>query len=304
MPVTVSIVTPSFNQGRFLRRTIDSVLSQDYLPLHYQVVDGGSTDGSVEILRSYGERFAWASEPDGGQSQALNKGFTRAQGDILAYLNSDDVLLPGAVSRVVGYFARHPDVDLVYGQAYHTDENDAVLGSYPTEPFDFERLVQTCIICQPAAFWRRSLAERVGPFDERLHFAMDYDYWMRCRRARGRFAYLPEYLACSRTYAQTKTMAARREVYREIFEVSLRHAGEVGFGHYLAYWQHRLAEQGGGWPGLLRRVSDAPLWLAVLHARWHRHGGRLGSWARDLTRTLGRRIGQRAAADPQQKKPA
>src|SRR5438270_571819 len=113
----VSMVTPSFNQGRFLRRTIDSVLSQDYPHVEYLVFDGGSTDESIDVLRSYGDRFLWTSERDRGQTDAINKGLRRAKGDILAYLNSDDVLLPGAIATVAEHFRKNPAWDVVYGNA-------------------------------------------------------------------------------------------------------------------------------------------------------------------------------------------
>src|SRR5262249_15618714 len=162
--------------------------------VEYLVLDGGSTDESTTILRSYGSRFFWLSERDRGQTDAINKGLRRAQGEILAYLNSDDVLLPGAIAAVVAHFQRNPDSDLVYGNAYHIDENDGVLGEYPTAPYDFDRLLQDCCICQPAAFWRRRLIDRVGLFDEELHYAMDYEYWMRIDRAGGTLKHVPEFL--------------------------------------------------------------------------------------------------------------
>ena len=185
----VSIVTPSYNQGRFLRRTIDSVLNQDYPRVEYLVFDGGSTDESIDILNSYGNRFFWRSERDRGQTDAINKGLLRANGDILAYLNSDDVLLPGAIATAVKHFESRADWELLYGNAYHIDEDDHVLGEYPTAPYDFDRLLQSCCICQPAAFWRRSLSEHVGLFDDTLHCAMDYEYWLRIGRFSQYYAY-------------------------------------------------------------------------------------------------------------------
>ncbi|MBI2805966.1 MAG: glycosyltransferase [Planctomycetes bacterium] len=263
----VSVVTPSFNQGRFLRRTIESVLGQDYPRLEYLVFDGGSSDESVEILRTYGDRFFWRSGPDGGQSDAINRGLGRAQGEILAYLNSDDVLLPGAITTIVEYFRQHPEWDLVYGNAGHIDEADGYLGAYPTAPYSFERLVQDCCICQPAAFWRRAVVERIGPFDESLHYAMDYEYWMRLDRAGGRLAHVPEFLACSRTHAATKTLSARLNVYREILQVSRRHAGDASFSQYYAYWHHRCHERQRGWPRLLRWLPECQWYLAYVHRR-------------------------------------
>ena len=301
----VSIVTPSYNQGRFLRRAIDSVLSQDYPHLEYFVLDGGSTDESADILRSYsivpsasgkeaaqsptspfgkgaaqslpspsgrgdeGERksFFWLCQPDRGQTDAINQGLRRTRGDILAYLNSDDVLLPGAIAAIVQHFRSNPDWDLLYGNAYHIDENDRVLGTYPTAPYEFDRLLQSCCICQPAAFWRRRITDRVGLFDESLHYAMDYEYWMRIDRAGGKLVHVPEFLACSRQHAQTKTRSARMQVYHEILEVSRRHADDASFSQYYAYWHHRCYERRDGWPRWLRWLPQCHWWLAVTHRR-------------------------------------
>jgi glycosyltransferase involved in cell wall biosynthesis len=290
----VSIVTPSYNQGRFLRRTIDSVLGQDYPHIDYLVIDGGSSDESVAILQEYGKRFAWVSEPDRGQTDAINKGLARARGDIFAYLNSDDVLLPGAVAAVVRYFREQPEWDLIYGNAYFIDVEDRVLGNYPTAAYSFARLLESCCICQPAAFWRRRIAERVGPFDAELHFAMDYDYWMRIDRAGGQLVHVPETLACSRLYAQTKTLSRRLDVYREILQTCVKHAGEPSFSHCLAYWHHRCHERADGWPRSLRRLPHGAWWLALLHSRWLRHSGAVLPFGADLVRSLGRRLRRRA----------
>ena len=269
MPL-VSIVTPSFNQGRFLRRTIESVLGQDYPHIEYIVCDGGSTDESLDILQSYGEQFHWHSESDRGQSHAINKGLRQARGDILAYLNSDDVLLPGAIASVARHFQRRPDSDLIYGNAHWIDENDRVLGDYPTAPYDFERLLQDCFICQPAAFWRRRVMDRIGLFDETLHYAMDYDYWMRLGRAGGVLTQVPDVLAGSRLHAQTKTLSARMQVYHEILAVSRRHAPDASFSQYYAYWHHRCHERPSGWPRLLRWLPECHWWLAYAHRRLYR----------------------------------
>jgi glycosyltransferase involved in cell wall biosynthesis len=266
----VSIVTPSYNQGRFLRRTVESVLGQDYPRVEYLVCDGGSTDESVDILRSYGNRFYWHSGLDRGQADAINQGLARAQGEIVGYLNSDDVLLPGALTTAVGHLQRQPGWDVVYGNAWHCDENDRMLAAYPTAAYGFERLLQDCCICQPAAFWRRAIMDRVGPFDAALHYALDYEFWMRIDRAGGTLAHVPEYLACSRLHPRAKTLAARAAVYREILAVSRRHAGDASFSQYFAYWYHRCHESRTGWPRLLRAWPACHWALAVAHQRCYR----------------------------------
>lgn len=276
MPL-VSIVTPSFNQGRFLRRTIESVLGQDYPNIEYLVLDGGSTDDSREILESYGNRFYWRSQRDNGQTDAINQGLRQARGDILAYLNSDDVLLPGAISMVVAHFHAHLNWDLLYGKAHEIGANDEPLGDYPTARFDFERLLQSCCLCQPATFWRRRVMDRLGVFDASLHYAMDYEYWLRLARAGATLVHVPEFLACTRSHAETKTQSARLRVYAEILEVSRRHAADASFSQYYAYWHHRCHERTSGWPRLLRWLPECHWWLAYLHRRayrWRRRGSR------------------------------
>jgi glycosyltransferase involved in cell wall biosynthesis len=297
MPL-VSIVTPSFKQARFLRRTIDSVLSQDYPHIEYIVVDGGSADGSVDILRSYGDRLRWVSEPDRGQSDAINKGFVRCNGAIRAYLNSDDVLWPGAVRAVVEHFEQNPDWDLVYGNAYNIDADDRILERYPTARYQLNRLLQNCFICQPAAFWRSRIARRIGPFNANLHYAMDLDYWLRIDSAGGRLMHVPEVLACARVHPATKTLSARPHVYREILQVCMRHADQAGFSQYFAYWHHRCHEAIHGWPRWLRLLPRPETWLALLHARWDRHRGRPLRVGADLLAALGRRLRRRRRPVP------
>jgi glycosyltransferase involved in cell wall biosynthesis len=152
----VSIVTPSFNMAKYLTETIESVLSQDYPRIEYIVVDGGSTDGSLEILERFKDRLCYVSGPDRGPSDAAHRGFRQSHGQILAWLNADDSYLPGAVSKAVSYLQAHPDTDVVYGEGWWIDESGAVLGRYPTLPFDVKVLERDCFICQPAAFVRAS----------------------------------------------------------------------------------------------------------------------------------------------------
>jgi glycosyltransferase involved in cell wall biosynthesis len=183
----VSIITPSLNQGRFIRKTIESVLSQDYPRLEHLVMDGGSTDETLDILRSYGDRITWRSGPDGGQAAAVNSGVRLAKGEILGWLNSDDTYQPGAVTAAVEHLIAHPETAVVYGNAYFIDEHNVVFGAHPTEDFDLNRLAETTLICQPTAFIRRSAIEAVGMLDTTLHYCMDYDLFIRLgRRFPGR----------------------------------------------------------------------------------------------------------------------
>jgi len=231
----VTIVTPSFNQGRFIRETIESVLTQSYPAIEYLVVDGGSTDETIDVLRTYGDRLAWVSEHDRGQADAINKGWRRARGAIVAFLNSDDTYLPGAVDHAMACLIEHPEAGAVYGEGYHVDEQGKIIGRYPTEPFSMARLEETCFICQPTVFLRRELVERVGYLDESLRYCMDYDLWIRAARV-SEFAFTPRYLAVTRFHAETKTLGQRIPAHAEIMTMVRRH-----FGHVPASWVYAYA---------------------------------------------------------------
>ncbi len=261
----VSIVTPSYNQGGFIKQTIDSVLGQSYPHVEYLVVDGHSTDETVSVLKSYGPRLNWLSEPDKGQTDAINKGFARSKGEVRAYLNSDDLLLPGAVEKVVEHFRRHPDADMVYGQGVLIDEEGHRVGMCRTDDYSFGRLMLDCCISQPAAFWLTRIAEKAGPFDERLSYAMDYDYWLRIDRAGGRIDHLREPLAAARRHPKTKTATARGMIYDEVFRVSNRHEGYVSVGWHIGLWDYLLCERGRWHLGRLTHRAG----LCVLAGRLH-----------------------------------
>ncbi len=158
----VSIITPSLNQADFIERSIQSVLGQQWSPLEHIVVDGGSTDGTLDILEKYNGQLRWVSEPDKGQSDAVNKGIRTATGDVIGWLNSDDIYYPGAVKLAVEFLTAHPELDAVYGLANYIGADDSVIDTYPTEPWYFPRLKEVCFICQPALFLRRSVFERHG----------------------------------------------------------------------------------------------------------------------------------------------
>lgn len=230
----VSVVTPSFNQGRFIRETIESVLAQRYPHIEYLVMDGGSTDDTVKILQEYDDRLTWVSERDGGQAEAINNGWRRARGTIVAYLNSDDTYLPDAVERSVACLLEHPGAGVAYGEGYHVDEAGKVLERYPTEPFGAARLEETCFICQPTVFLRRAVVEQVGYLDESLRYCMDYDLWIRIAR-RASFAYTPHYLATTRLHADTKTLGQRGPAHAEILRMVHRHYGRVPPSWIYAY---------------------------------------------------------------------
>jgi glycosyltransferase involved in cell wall biosynthesis len=268
----VSIVTPSYNQGRFIKQTIDSVLNQSYGNIEYLVVDGQSTDETISILKSYGSSLNWISEADKGQTDAINKGLARSTGEIRSYLNSDDVLLPDAVEKIVKHFRHRPDLDLVYGQGMLIDEQGHKIGMYETTDYSFERLVNQCCICQPAAFWRTRIAEKIGPFDDQLDYAMDYDYWLRIDRAGGRIEHLHETLAAWRRYPETKTSSARDRIFAEIFKISYRHSGFVSSNWFYSLWHHWICERNQKWPRRLLHHTGLYIYIAYLHHIWfHRN---------------------------------
>jgi glycosyltransferase involved in cell wall biosynthesis len=221
----ISVIVPSYNQACYLAATLDSLQAQNYPDLEVKIYDGSSTDGSVDVLRNHPSAFWWISEPDGGQAAAINRGLIEASGDVLAFLNSDDIYYPGALTTVADYFERHPDCLAVYGRANHLNADGTVMEPYPTEPWDYPRLQETCFLCQPAVFWRREMIERFGLLDDRLQFALDYEYWLRVGKY-APFHYLKDrLLAGSRLHADTKTLSQRIKVHREILSVVIRHGG-------------------------------------------------------------------------------
>jgi glycosyltransferase involved in cell wall biosynthesis len=260
MKPRISVVTPSFNQGRFIERTILSVLSQ--APpggLEYLVMDGGSTDETVDILKRFGDRLSWVSEKDGGQTDAVNKGMARAGGEIIGWLNSDDIYYPGAIAAACQVFDSDPAIDLVYGDANHIDEDDHVIEAYRTEEMDFSRLLDTCYFCQPAVFFRKSVIDRFGPLNQKLHFCMDYEYWVRLAAAGAKFRHVPQMLAGSRLYAETKTMGSRVKVHAEINDM-LRGCVRQVPDQWLFNWAHAVLDE--------KRVPRSDRRFPLLVAAW------------------------------------
>lgn len=243
MQPTISIITPSYNQGRFIERTIQSVITQNVENVEYFIVDGGSTDSTLEILQRYQDRLSFVSEKDYGQADAVNKGILATKGDIIGWLNSDDIYYPGALSFVRQYFMAHPDVDAVYGNAYHIDENDQILDAYSTEDWDYERLKEICFLCQPAVFFRRRLIANAGLLDEHLSYCMDYEYWLRLGKMIS-FVRLHQTLAGSRMYIENKTLGSRIAVHKEINDMFRQRMKDVPDKWIFAYSHVLLEEKG------------------------------------------------------------
>lgn len=222
----VSIVTPSFNQAEFLEETICSVLDQDYQNLEYIIVDGGSQDESLEIIEKYANRLAWwVSESDNGQTDAINKGFSNANGEILAWLNSDDTYLPGAISEVVEFLESHPEIGMVYGDANLINMNGGVIGKFPARQTDNRRLMRGYVhIPQQAAFFRAHIWRKVGPLDPSFYFAMDYDLWVRISQQTP-IQYLPRLWANFRLHGEAKSIEADDRCWPEMVRVHRREGG-------------------------------------------------------------------------------
>ena len=230
----VSIVTPTFNMARFLPETIESVLSQDYPRIEYTVIDAGSTDGTIDILRGYGDRLQWISEPDKGQADAVNKGFARSQGEIFTFLNADDLYYPGAVSAAVEAFREHADCAVVYGDANYTREDGSVISPYPVQPFDAKLLGHLCYICQPASFINSAVFAETGMLDASLHLTLDYDLWLRIAK-RHPMRKLNRLLATCRMHADNKTIGRRAETFREVVQITKRHCNYVPLNWLYGY---------------------------------------------------------------------
>jgi glycosyltransferase involved in cell wall biosynthesis len=214
----ITIITPSFNQADYLEQTILSVLGQGYPNLEYIIIDGGSTDGSVDIIRKFEDRLAyWVSEKDRGQAHAINKGLRRATGDIIAYLNSDDYYLEGSLARVAEHFSRHPDVDLVYGRCRTVDQRGTKLGEHFGSITRYEEVLDLWDVwwnrrnfVQPEVFWTKRIMDEIGLLREDLFWVMDYEYWLRILRTQCAVGVVDCELASSRFQPKQKSRFPER----------------------------------------------------------------------------------------------
>ncbi|HJQ13891.1 MAG TPA: glycosyltransferase family 2 protein [Anaerolineales bacterium] len=222
----VSIITPSFNQGQFLEASIRSVLEQDYPNIEYIIVDGDSKDSSVEIIKKYADRLAWwVSEKDKGHADALNKGFSRATGEILAWLNSDDIYFRSAVSEAVSILQSRPDVGMVYGDADLIDDAGATVGQFGSKQTSYHQMLRGSVhIPQATTFFRADVWRKVGPFDLSLFFSFDYDLWVRIAKV-SRVLYVPQRWAKFRIHSAGKTIVNDDRCYPDMLRVLEREGG-------------------------------------------------------------------------------
>jgi glycosyltransferase involved in cell wall biosynthesis len=243
MDELVSVITPSYQQGRYLEETIRSVLDQDYPRVEYMVIDGASSDNTLRTLKRYDDKLAyWCSEPDRGQTDALNKGFARANGKILAWINSDDTYNPGAISQAVAYLNEHPEVGVVYSDLNFINENSQIIGKFPAAQTDLARLRRGYVhIPQPATFFRAEYWHQVGPLDASFFFAMDYDLWVRLAGV-TRLQYLPGPVwANFRMHSDAKTINADERCWPEMLRVHYRDGGSFFSPIVGKYYLRKLA---------------------------------------------------------------
>jgi glycosyltransferase involved in cell wall biosynthesis len=226
--LSFSIILPSYQQKAFLGAALASLQEQHFDRLELLIQDGGSTDGSLELIQQFLSTCPFtahlSSGKDGGQAAAINQGLRQARGDILSFLNSDDVLYPGTLTKVATLFAQDPDLDMVYGRGDYLDAEGRFLTPYPVKPWSREVLLEECFICQPACFWRARLLDKIGVFDETLLGAFDYDYWLRAASV-AKVTFLDEVLAGSRCHPEAKTFRFRRQLIEECCQVQAKHCG-------------------------------------------------------------------------------
>jgi glycosyltransferase involved in cell wall biosynthesis len=276
---TISIVTPSLNQGGFLERTLYSVINQNYPALEYVVQDGGSTDRSIEVLRRYARWLSyWTVEADEGQADALNRGFAHTSGAIMAYLNSDDLLLPGSLAYVARYFAQHVDVDVVYGHRVIITGHDAQIGVHVLPAHDDKTLSLFDFVPQETLFWRRSAWESAGgDFDASLHFGLDWELLLRLRDSGAKMVRVPRFLGAFRVHDGQKTSKSLAQYYVEASALRARANGaalseDQAFIRAAPYLRRHVAHH--LWhraktrlPGSRRQVRTEPLepWFQESH---------------------------------------
>lgn len=239
----VSVITPSYNQAKYLRKTIESVLAQDYPNIEYIIIDGGSSDESLAIIQEHANQLAyWESTADKGQTDAINKGFARATGKYLAWLNSDDIYQANAIQEAVAYLESNPNVGLVYGDCTFIDAEDRIIGSFPAAQTDLRRLKRGYVhIPQQSAFFRADLWRKVGPLDDDFYFAMDYDLWVRLARE-AQIVYLPNRIWASfRLHGEAKTIAADAKCWPEMLRVHFRDGGSIFAPIVFKYRLRKLA---------------------------------------------------------------
>jgi glycosyltransferase involved in cell wall biosynthesis len=260
----VSVVTPSYNQGHFIQQTIESVLNQDYYNLEYWVIDGGSHDNTINILREYecDCRFHWISEPDHGQADAINKGWQRCNGEILSWINSDDTYLDGAVTSQVNILIGNPNAGIVYGDALFINTHNEVIGQYHSRPFNRERFLHLSAIPQPTVFFRSSLLETCGLLNINLQYALDYEFFLKLMWTTD-FLYTAQTIATYRLHDQSKTVNQSEEMLAETITV-VRHICQL-HSDVLAKIEYKAVSDW-FWTGAINSASNSQWKQMIRHA--------------------------------------
>lgn len=252
----ISIVTPSYNHAHFIERTIDSVLNQNYPDLEYIVMDGGSKDGTVDILKRYKDKIVWKSEKDGGQSEAINKGLKMATGDVVAFLNSDDTYEPGALAKVAKFFEDNPDIKWAYGKCRIIDENEKEIRKPITlyknlllKRYSFNKLLSENFISQPATFWRREIHNKIGFINEDEHYTMDYEFWLRIGQ-KYPAGVIDDYLANFRMYNTSKSGSLSNPQFQDELRIAKKFSKGARwpillhkFNYYKIVWIYRAMSE-------------------------------------------------------------
>lgn len=258
----VTVITPSFNQAAYLEQTIQSVLGQGYPNLEYMVVDGGSTDGSVEIIQRYAHHLAWwVSERDQGQADAINKGFTRATGEIIGWLNSDDLYQPGALETAIEAFQSHPEAGIVFGDVLSIDAAGNAINLMRFDRYTLVDLLAFRIISQPGVLMRRTVLEQAGFLDTRFHYMLDHHLWLRMARL-APLEYIPRVQACARFHAEAKNIAHAPKFGEEALEVASWLVQDPNFSDLAKQYWRKL------WGGAYRvngwyQVEGGQPWAAL-----------------------------------------
>ena len=260
----ISIVTASYNRDKYLEDTINSVLMQDYPNIEYIVVDGGSTDKTIDILKIYEGRLKWISEKDTGTEDAINKGLRIAKGEIFGWLNTDDTLLPGAVKKVADFFIEHPEVKMVYGKGYFTDLSGNIIGFYPTEPFNIKRLAISNFICHPATFIKREAFNEVGGYSLKLRHSTDHDLWIKIAQ-RYKVVYLPEFIATFRIHEESKSISEKNILkgYKESLHLVMKYYNWAPASRVFTYCYHLIKSK---MPERIYRIRPIVLFLTFIVA--------------------------------------